>query len=122
MVKIVFYDYISSFNSNYPDYLPLVLFWYDVIDFNESYVNGSDKSSRMQHAWAIYNSYLSPTARFNVGAPSEITDYIRNSLQAQASTADVDIGLFQAVIEELIPYLETPWLEFIKDDIIKYTE
>lgn len=113
------------FFSHYPDYLALVLFWYDVIDFNESYTNRSDKNSRMQHAWAIYNSYLSPTSRFNIGTPVQVIDNIRFKLQTLAASninTDIDVNIFQEVTENIVPYLETPWLEYIKDDVMKYTE
>ena len=105
--------------------MALVLFWYDVIDFNESYTNKNDKTSRMQHAWAIYNSYLSPTSRFNIGTPTEVTDDIRKQLQilaASSTNPDIDGNVFQDVTERIIPYLQIPWLEYIKDDVMKFTE
>ncbi len=79
----------------------------------------------MQHAWAIYNSYLSPTSRFSVGSPIDTTETIRKTLQMLVSSnanSDIDVNIFQEVTEHLITYLETPWLEFIKDDVMKYTE
>ena len=112
--------------SNNPENLPLILFWYDVCDFNEADTNGYDKNSRLQHAWAIFNSYLSPTARFNIGLPIEVSEEARKSLQTQSNsntntTADIDINIFQPVMEQIVPYLEDSWLKFIKDDVSKYT-
>ena len=106
------------FLSHHPDHLPLVLFWYDVIDYNENEKNTNDKSSRIQHAWAIYNSYLSPTARFNIGLPLDYTNQIRSDLQKQ----QIDTSVFTSVVENLIPYLQKVWLDYIKEDVMKYTE
>jgi hypothetical protein len=78
-----FLRYISG---NQPDNLPLILFWYDVCDFYEFDVTGFDKNSRVQHAWAIYNSYLSPTARFNIGLPRDSAEEARAALQQLANS------------------------------------
>jgi len=120
-----FLRYISSKN---PDNLPLILFWYDVCDFYEIDAIGFDKNSRLQHAWAIYNSYLSPTARFNIGLPQDVAEEARKSLQiiSNSNTFNtinaIDKKLFQPVMEQIIPYLQNSWIKFIKDDVFKYTQ
>ena len=82
----------------------------------------------MQHAWAIYNSYLSPTARFNIGLPHDKADEARKSLQIIAGSSSfnsinaIDKKLFQPVMEQIIPYLKSSWVKFIKDDVFKYTQ
>ena len=106
--------------------MPLILFWYDVCDFNQTDKRGYDKNSLLQHAWAIYNSYLSSTARFNIGLSSEVSEEARKSLQLQSyklnnSTQEIDSSIFQPVMELIVPYLQGAWLEFIKDDVNKYT-
>ena len=106
----------------------MILFWYDVCDFNEADSIGFDKNSRLQHAWAIYNSYLSPTARFNIGLPMHVADEARKSLQILTnsvktnSAAEIDTNLFKPVMEKIIPYLQESWIKFIKDDVLKYTQ
>lgn len=116
------------FFSNNSDNLPLILFWYDVCDFYEVESIGFDKNSRIQHAWAIYNSYLSPTARFNIGLPHDVAEEARKSLQiiSNSSTYNsiiaIDKKLFQPVMEQIIPYLQNSWVKFIKDDVFKYTQ
>ena len=107
--------------------MPLILFWYDVCDFNEADSIGYDKNSRLQHAWAIYNSYLSSTARFNIGLPPDVSEEARKSLQYQSTSTtsavnDIDINIFQPVMEQIVPYLEEAWIKFIKDDVSKYTQ
>lgn len=120
-----FLRYISG---NQPDNLPLILFWYDVCDFYEIDVTGFDKNSRIQHAWAIYNSYLSPTARFNIGLPRESAEEARAALQQIANSSNfnsisvIDKRLFQPIMEQIIPHLESSWVKFIKDDVFKYTK
>ncbi|CAF0815000.1 unnamed protein product [Brachionus calyciflorus] len=119
-----FLRYISG---NCPESLPLILFWYDVCDFNNSEAIGYDKNSRLQHAWAIYNNYLSSTARFNIGISNEISEEARKSLQKQSYSEEnlsneIDVNLFQPVMEQIVPYLENTWTLFIKDDVSTYTE
>jgi len=120
-----FLRYISNKN---PDNLPLVLFWYDVCDFYEIDTIGFDKNSRLQHAWAIYNSYLSSTARFNIGLPHEVAEEARKSLQVISNSNSfnainsIDKKLFQPVMEQIVPYLESSWVKFIKNDVFKYTQ
>lgn len=105
--------------SNYSDDLPLVLFWYDVVDFHETKLYGAHNPSRVQHAWAIYNSYLSPTARFNIDMPNEVSIEIRKNLSSTNKSLNDD--LFQIVVDRIIPILMIPWLEFLKHDVTKYT-
>ena len=105
----------------------MVLFWYDVLDFEENNQLTYDRSSKSQHAWAIFNSYLSSSARFSVSLPSRLTDKIRSDLQYMQNSKNSSLtssnqNLFQPVIEELVSYLENAWLSFLKDDIMKYTE
>ena len=121
--------YTFEFNSrNNAENLPLILFWYDVCDFYESDAIGFDKNSRLQHAWAIYNSYLSPTARFNIGLPLDISEDARKSLKLISTSNNfnsinvIDKKLFQPVMEQIIPYLKNSWIKFIKDDVFKYTQ
>lgn len=103
------------------------MFWYDVCDFNNIEAIGYDKNSRLQHAWAIYNSYLSSTARFNIGISDEVSEEARKSLQIQSNSVlstsnDIDANIFQPVMEQIVPYLENAWLQFVKDDVSKYSE
>lgn len=119
--------FISFLFRNCPEYLPLILFWYDVCDFNNAEAAGYDKNSRLQHAWAIYNNYLSSTARFNIGISTDTSDEARKSLQKQSvsdvnSANDIDTNIFQPVMEQIVPYLENIWTQFIKDDVLRYTE
>lgn len=87
-------------------------------DFNNNEMTGGyDRSSRIQHAWAIYNSYLSPTARFNIGIPINLPD----SLKYQ-NVGDLDPGMFKAVMEQIVPYLSSTWLQYVKDDVSKFTQ
>ena len=87
---------------------------------------GYDRNSRLQHAWAIYNSYLSSTARFNIGIPINMSEEAHKSFQIQHaspfSTTDIDTNIFQPVMEQIVPYLQNTWLEFIRDDISKFTQ
>ncbi len=104
----------------------MILFWYDVCDFHETDSLGYDKNSRLQHAWAIYNSYLSPTARFNIGLQIEVSEEARKSLQMQTSAvlnslSDINIDIFQPIMEQIVPYLQNDWVKFLKDDVMKYT-
>jgi len=99
-----------------------------VCDFYEIDAIGFDKNSRLQHAWAIYNSYLSPTARFNIGLPHDVAEEARKSLQiiSNSNTFNtinaIDKKLFQPVMEQIIPYLQNSWIKFIKDDVFRYTQ
>lgn len=102
------------------------MFWYDVCDFNQTEKMGFDRNSLLQHAWAIYNSYLSPTARFNIGLPLELSEEAIRSLQLQTrklnnTTETIDSNIFQPVMEQIVPYLHSCWLEFVKSDVNKYT-
>ena len=104
------------------------MFWYDVCDFNDSDTIGYDKNSKLQHACAIYNSYLSSTARFNIGLPSNVSEEARRLLQIQVanstnpSSSSIDTSIFQPIMEQIIPYLQDSWLKFIKEDVMKYTQ
>jgi hypothetical protein len=116
----------------------LILFWYDVSDFNdEKNTNiGFDKYSRLQHAWAIFNSYLSSTARFNIGLPNELAEEARRLLQSNSSSTTttnkenqndnsinkINTNIFKNVMEKIIPFLLEPWINFLKNDITKYTK
>lgn len=104
----------------------MILFWYDVCDFNSSDSIGYDKNSRLQHAWAIFNNYLSSTARHNIGLPAEVSEEARRLLQLQNSlsnsSTDIDVNIFQPVMERIVPYLENTWIKFLKDDVSKYTQ
>lgn len=113
--------------SNYPEKLPLILFWYDVCDFNNTEVNGYDKNSKLEHAKAIYNSYLSSTARFNIKMPPNLSEAANESLLTQSRNIsnpnfDFDVNLFQPIMELIVPELQYAWIDFIKDDISKYTQ
>ena len=105
----------------------MILFWYDVCDFNEAETMGFDKNSRLQHAWAIYNNYLSPTAKFSINFPDELCEEARKSLMAQTNAqynipTEIDAELFRPVMEKIVPYLQDSWVRFIKDDITRYTQ
>ena len=105
----------------------MILFWYDVCDFHNTETIGYDKSSRLQHAWAIFNNYLSSTARFNIGISNEVSEEARRSLQKQTNMGgnfanDLETNIFQPVMEQIVPYLENSWLQFIKDDVLRFTE
>ncbi len=106
--------------------MPLILFWYDVCDFNSEEVAGYDRNSRLQHAWAIFNSYLSPTARFNIGIPISMSEEAHRSLQSQHTSPfgllDIDTSIFQPVMEQIVPHLQDTWVQFVKDDVSKFTQ
>ncbi len=95
-------------------------------DFNSEEVAGYDRKFRLQHAWAIFNSYLSPTARFNIGIPLNISEDAHKLLQRQQSTPftpiDIDSNIFKPVMEQIVPHLQKTWLQFVKDDVSKFTE
>jgi hypothetical protein len=51
----------------------------------------------------------------------------RKSLQLQSNSPtsvvnDIDINIFQPVMEQIVPYLEEAWIKFVKDDVTKYTK
>ena len=88
---------------------------------------GFDKNSRLQHALAIYNNYLSPTAKFNIFLSDQISEEARKSLKTPTilhsnPNGEIDTNIFQPVMEQIVPYLQDSWLRFIKDDITKYTK
>ena len=139
--------------------MPLILFWYDVSDFNKPGTIGTlddstgssaySQNSRLQHAWSIFNSYLSTTARFKIQLvvdDESLSDKVFRLLQLQSSrlrgggaqnfkTATAaaaaaagetgetytHVDVFQPIMDHVVSYLESSWLEFIKDDVRKYT-
>jgi hypothetical protein len=112
--------------------LPFILFWYDVCDFNDTEANGYDKNTRLEHAWAIYNNYLNKTAKYSVdvgGLSNEMSESVRelllkcNKINNNTSTAsNNEIDFFTSVMNEIAPFLKDLWIDFLKEDIYKYTK
>jgi hypothetical protein len=102
------------------------LFWYDVCDFNDAETQGYDKNTRLEHAWAIFNNYLNKTAKFNLGLSDEMSENVKNLLlkcnKMSASSVDYESDFFESTTEKIAPFLKDLWINFLKDDIYKFTK
>lgn len=98
-----------------------------MLDFEENNQLTYDRASKSQHAWAIFNSYLSSSARFSVNLPVRLIERLRSDLQSMHNAKNDSLSssnqnIFQCILDELVSHLENAWLSFLKDDIMKYTE
>ena len=83
----------------------------------------------MDHAYAIFHSYLSSTARFKIVKNAELEKSAKESserledMSKQMSNPnfDFDTKLYQPIMDQIVPQLQDAWLDFIKDDVLKYT-
>jgi hypothetical protein len=117
-------DIFFFFRRRYPQYLSFILFRYDVNDFKESFKNTVDRKSRLQHAWSIYNNYLNSSSRFQIGSDEQYNEVIQRNLQnlSISTNSEIDENLFDEVTESILPMLIEPWIEYLKDDMLKYAE
>lgn len=58
--------------------------------------------------------------------PHELSEAANESLRNQSNNLsnpniDFDTDLFQPIMELIVPELQDAWLDFIKDDVLKYT-